>query len=182
MTSSSLTIEPATADMLDEVLAIEQACFSSPWTRKMLAAELSGNPFAHFVVARAVDSGGGQGNIVGYLCFWIVFEELRLMNLAVLAPFRRQGVARRLVCTTIQTGLEQSANRALLEVRASNHEAQALYERLGFRRTAMRARYYVNPDEDAVLMEMAPLELGALCRQQRELREPSDTTTVHGRV
>ncbi|MCC2642126.1 MAG: rimI [Nitrospira sp.] len=163
MYPDSMIIEPANADVLDEVWSIEQACFSEPWTRKMLAAELSGNQFAHFLVAKCPDPPSGDFVIAGYFCFWVVFEELRLMNLAVLAPFRRQGIARRLVCTALQTGLERGANRAMLEVRVSNQEAQALYHRLGFRQTAMRTGYYANPAEDAVLMEMAPLTLTPLC-------------------
>ncbi|MBX3238246.1 MAG: ribosomal protein S18-alanine N-acetyltransferase [Nitrospiraceae bacterium] len=165
MTSTSVLIEPATSALLDEVLAIEQACFSAPWTRKMLAAELSGNPFAQFLVAKCCDPQSGSLVVAGYFCFWIVFEEVRLMNLAVLAPFRRQGLATKLICTALQTGLERGATRAMLEVRVSNHEAQALYHRLGFRQTAKRVRYYVNPEEDAVLMEMAPLQVSVLCRQ-----------------
>ena len=165
MASDSVIITPATVEVLDEVLAIEQACFSAPWTRKMLAAELSGNQFAHFLIAKCPDPRSGAFVIAGYFCYWIVFEELRLMNLAVLAPFRRRGVATRLVCTAIRAGVEHGANRAMLEVRASNQEARALYERLGFRQTATRARYYVNPEEDAVLMDMAPLEVSALCGQ-----------------
>lgn len=165
MASGSVLIEPATAEVLDEVFAIEQACFSAPWTRKMLAAELSGNQFAQFLIAKCPDPGSGHFVIAGYFCFWIVFEEVRLMNLAVLAPFRRQGVARRLVCTALRAGLEHGASRAMLEVRASNQEALTLYHRLGFRQTATRTRYYVNPDEDAVLMEMAPLQLGPLCER-----------------
>ena len=165
MASDSVLIEPATAEVLDEVFAIEQACFSAPWTRKMLAAELSGNQFAQFLIAKCPDPRAGTSVIAGYFCFWIVFEEVRLMNLAVLAPFRRQGVASRLVCTALRAGLERGASRAMLEVRASNQEALTLYHRLGFRQTARRARYYVNPDEDAVLMEMAPLELGPLCER-----------------
>ncbi len=163
MAPVSVIIESATAEVLDEVWAIEQACFSAPWTRKMLAAELSGNQFAHFLIAKCPDPLSGSLSIAGYFCFWTVFEEVRLMNLAVLAPFRRQGVATRLVCTALQAGLERSATRAMLEVRASNHEALTLYHRLGFRQTATRARYYVNPDEDAVLMEMAPLQVNVLC-------------------
>lgn len=62
MTSISVLIEPATADVLDEVLAIEQACFSAPWTRKMLAAELSGNQFANFVIAKCPDPVGILGS------------------------------------------------------------------------------------------------------------------------
>ncbi len=165
MASDSVLIEPATAEVLDEVFAIEQACFSAPWTRKMLAAELSGNQFAQFLIAKCPAPGSGAFVVAGYFCYWIVFEEVRLMNLAVLAPFRRQGVARRLVCTALRAGLERGASRAMLEVRASNQEALTLYHRLGFRQTATRTRYYVNPDEDAVLMEMAPLQLGPLCER-----------------
>ncbi len=165
MTSISVLIEPATADVLDEVLAIEQACFSAPWTRKMLAAELSGNQFANFVIAKCPDPLSGSLAVAGYFCFWVVFEEVRLMNLAVLEPFRRRGVATRLVCTALQAGVERGATRAMLEVRESNCEAQTLYRRLGFRQTAKRSRYYVNPEEDAVLMELAPLQVSEVCRQ-----------------
>ena len=131
----------------------------------MLAAELSGNQFAHFLVAKCPDPLSGSLALAGYFCFWVVFEEVRLMNLAVLSPFRRQGIATKLVCTALQTGMERGATRAMLEVRVSNHEAQTLYHRLGFRQTARRAWYYVNPEEDAVLMEMAPLQVSVLCRQ-----------------
>ena len=88
MASDSVVIVPATAAVLDEVLAIEQACFSAPWSRKMLAAELSGNQFAQFLIAKCPDPRSGALVIAGYFCFWIVFEEVRLMNLAVLPAFR----------------------------------------------------------------------------------------------
>ena len=124
----------------------------------MLEAELNGNPFAHFLVARqegATDASGGA--IVGYLCYWIVFEELRLMNLAVIESMRHRGIARSLVATALQTGMSQSAHRAVLEVRASNRAAQRLYEGFGFSQTAIRPKYYANPVEDAVLMELDPI-------------------------
>jgi ribosomal-protein-alanine N-acetyltransferase len=183
MNQDSLTIEPATADELDEVLAVEQACFSDPWTRKMLAAELSDNPFAHFLLAKCPGPVSGSSVVAGYFCFWIVFEEVRLMNLAVLAPFRRRGIATRLVCRALRMGVDHKANRAMLEVRASNQEALTLYHGLGFQETARRARYYSNPDEDAVLMDMVPLRLGTLCESPSgEPQEPSHRTTDYGRV
>jgi ribosomal-protein-alanine N-acetyltransferase len=116
-----LHILPATAAMLPEIVSLEEACFSAPWTRKMLEAELTGNPFAHFLVALSQDRSGGKANsaILGYHCFWIVFEELRLMNLAVHGTMRRQGVGRALVMEACRQGFEQAATRAILEVRAS---------------------------------------------------------------
>jgi ribosomal-protein-alanine N-acetyltransferase len=98
--------------------------------------------------------------ILGYLCYWIVFEEVRLMNLAVIESMRHRGIARSLVSTALQTGVSQSAHRAVLEVRASNRAAQALYQGFGFSQTAVRPKYYTNPVEDAVLMELDPIVVG----------------------
>ncbi|HXX73766.1 MAG TPA: ribosomal protein S18-alanine N-acetyltransferase [Nitrospiraceae bacterium] len=154
----SFTIEPATLEALSDILHIEEACFSAPWTRKMLEAELTGNRFAHFLLAKQSDMPGTDSTaVVGYLCYWIVFEEVRLMNLAVLSSVRRQGLARTLVIHALQTGVNQGAVRAVLEVRASNIAAQTLYQRLGFHRIATRPSYYTNPSEDAVLMELEPI-------------------------
>ena len=127
----------------------------------MLEGELSGNPFAHFLVARPrrAEEASKQA-ILGYLCYWIVFEEVRLMNLAVIESMRHRGIARSLVSTALQTGVSQSAHRAVLEVRASNRTAQTLYQGFGFSQTAIRPKYYTNPVEDAVLMELDPIFVG----------------------
>ena len=151
-------VEPATVEALQDILQIEEACFSAPWTRKMLEAELSGNPFAHFLLAKVVTPGeAGSVPIVGYVCFWIVFEELRLMNLAVIGSMRRKGIARALVIQALDVGVAQAAMRAILEVRASNHAAHALYRSLGFRDVTTRPTYYINPIEDALLMDLDPI-------------------------
>jgi len=151
-------IEPATVEALPDILKIEEACFSAPWTRRMLEAELSGNPFANFLVAKQIPPGEiGSVSIIGYLCFWVVFEEVRLMNLAVIESMRHKGIAKALVIQALEVGLAQAAIRAVLEVRASNHAAHALYRRLGFRDVTTRPTYYTNPTEDALLMELDPI-------------------------
>ena len=151
-------IEPASVEPLPDIRKIEEACFSAPWTRKLLEAELSGNPFAHFLLAKQPPSGEvGSVSIVGYLCFWVVFEEVRLMNLAVIESMRHKGIARALVTRALEVGLEQAAMCAVLEVRASNHAAHAFYRSLGFRDVTIRPKYYTNPIEDALLMELDPI-------------------------
>jgi ribosomal-protein-alanine N-acetyltransferase len=147
---AGLLIERATAQDLDRILRIEQESFSAPWTRKMFEAELAQNPFGHLYVARWAEPSQGP---VGYVCFWVVFEELRLMTLAVEPSKRRRGIGRALLQQALAMGRAQRATRALLEVRASNTAAVRMYEESGFRRTAVRVRYYANPVEDAVLME-----------------------------
>jgi len=155
--AGQLQFEQAQADDLDRIVAIERAAFTAPWTRGMFEAELHGNPFSRLVVARWAQ-GERKSDIVGYLCVWIVFEELRLMNLAVEAGSRRQGIAKALVAQAMASARAQGADRAVLEVRASNESARRLYEGLGFRHVANRARYYTNPIEDAVLMRRESLE------------------------
>jgi [ribosomal protein S18]-alanine N-acetyltransferase len=155
-------IEPATVEALPDILHIEETCFSAPWTRKMLEAELSGNPFAHFLLAKRATQGEvGSVSIVGYLCFWVVFEEVRLMNLAVIESMRHRGIARALVTQALAVGVAQAAVRAVLEVRASNHAAHALYRNFGFHDVSTRQKYYTNPIEDALLMELDPIVSGS---------------------
>jgi ribosomal-protein-alanine N-acetyltransferase len=150
-------IVSATAGMLSEIVQLEEACFSAPWTRKMLEAELTGNQFAHFRVAVGCEEGKTTESILGYHCFWIVFEELRVMNLAVRATRRRAGIGRALALEAVRVGVGLAATRAMLEVRASNEAAQGLYRTLGFVPVSTRRRYYANPTEDAVIMELVPL-------------------------
>ncbi|WP_447977128.1 ribosomal protein S18-alanine N-acetyltransferase [Candidatus Nitrospira bockiana] len=158
--TESVVIDAARIEDLDELLRIEVASFTAPWSRRMFEAELVRNPFARFLAARKPPGGdaGSTGELQGYICFWIVFDELRMMNLAVTPAARRQGIARRLLSEALEMGRTAGVHRALLEVRASNRAAQNLYEQAGFRRTGARPRYYSNPVEDAVLMELAPIE------------------------
>jgi ribosomal-protein-alanine N-acetyltransferase len=151
--ADGLLMERATARDLDRIVQIERESFSVPWTRKMFEVELDRNPFGHLYVARPAAGRNREGGFVGYVCFWVVFEEFRLMTLAVEPPARRQGFGCALLRHAMALGRAQGATRALLEVRASNEAALKLYEQEGFRRTAVRARYYANPVEDAVLME-----------------------------
>lgn len=153
-----LAIKSADSTHLDQILDIEQEAFSAPWTRVMFEAEVVGNPFSRLFVATPIDDSGASHRIVGYLCYWVVFEELRLLNLAVSPGWRRQGIARRFVQFALHDAQTQGAERALLEVRASNTAAQSLYDGFGFREYGSRAGYYSNPEEDAILMRLEPLE------------------------
>ena len=81
------------------------------------------------------------------------------MNLAVIESMRHKGIAKALVTEALELGQAQAAVRAVLEVRASNHAAHALYRSLGFRNVSTRPKYYSNPTDDALLMELDPIVL-----------------------
>ena len=140
---------------LEEVLAIEKSSFQTPWTRGMFLSELKANPYSYPVLARFP----GQPEIIGYACFWILFEELHLMNLAVHPDHRRRGIGEGLVRWVLNMGQEKGSRIALLEVRISNDPAQRLYEKIGFKKIAVRPGYYRDPKEDALLMILDPLSV-----------------------
>ena len=148
------TFTPLHSRDLDAVLAIERDSFSVPWTREMFEAELLGNPFSRAVGAFGKMEAGPATQLLGYIGYWVVFEELRLMTLAVRWDCRRRGIASHLVRHALQEGMTQGTTRALLEVRACNHVGQQLYQTLGFRQYGRRQSYYTNPEEDAILMQL----------------------------
>ena len=118
-----------------QVAALEKECFSDPWSQRSVASELE-NPLALWLVWEE------DGKVLGYVGSQTVLDETDMMNVAVSAQARRRGIAQALV-EALVIRLKQRGSRCLtLEVRASNAPAIALYEKLGFLRTAEKVRWY----------------------------------------
>ena len=144
----SVTIEPLSSpSQIDDILAIEEASFTSPWTREMYLAELNNTGVSYFYLARM-----DEGDIVGFCSFWRVLDELHINNLAVLPAQRRSHVATELLLRVLADGAQLGARRATLEVRRSNEPARKLYEKFGFVVAGVRQLYYSNPQEDALVL------------------------------
>jgi ribosomal-protein-alanine N-acetyltransferase len=94
-----------------------------------------------------------SGDLLGYALFWHVVDEVQLLNVAVAIPSRRRGIGRALMNDLIGYARANAVARILLEVRAGNAAAIALYERLGFTQFNVRERYYAD-DEDAIEMAL----------------------------
>jgi [ribosomal protein S18]-alanine N-acetyltransferase len=133
-----------TAADLPLVHALECAAQPSPWTLEHFAAELA-NPCAR------IDLCWRRGELAGYLCAWLIAGELQIQNVATAPPFRRQGVAARLLELVLERSRALGLEAAWLEVRAGNAAAIALYERFGFVTVGRRPRYYAD-GEDALVM------------------------------
>lgn len=143
-----ITIELLTsASQIDAVLAIEEASFTSPWTREMYMAELDNHGISYCFLARPAN-----GEPIGFCSFWRVVDELHINNLAVLPAWRRGGVATALLDHVLREGTRLGARRASLEVRRSNEPARQLYERFGFSVAGVRRAYYTKPVEDAIVL------------------------------
>ena len=146
----SLFIEPMRPADLTDVLVIERACFSMPWSRGAFLYEIEQNQVARCWVGRE------DGRIVGYICLWEVADELHITNVAVHPDVRRRGIARALLESVFERGRASRSRLVLLEVRPSNVEALTLYETFGFRVVGRRRGYYYDTGEDALVME-APM-------------------------
>ena len=105
------------------------------WTPKRVAASVR-SPTAIVVVARAA------GRIAGFGIMRYGDDEAHLDLLGVDHDCRRAGLGRRLVEWLEKPALVAGISAVFLEVRGSNHDAQAFYERLGYRKLAQIARYY----------------------------------------
>ena len=132
---------------IDAVLAIEEASFTSPWTKEMYLAEFENRDVSFFYLAKTA-----PGDIVGFCSFWRLLDELHINNLAVLPQYRRTGAATALLSGVLTDGARLGARRATLEVRHSNTPAQQLYERFGFTVAGVRRGYYSKPVEDALVL------------------------------
>ncbi len=128
---------------LPAVISIERRSFPAPWSLAMFVLELS-KPSGVCLAATVGDE------LLGYLVCSRYDRVWHLMNVAVAPERRRRGVASRLVSELIgETGGELPLT---LEVRVSNRDAIAMYERLGFRSAGVRPRYYQDNGEDALIM------------------------------
>lgn len=152
---NGIVIERITADAdLDAVAALEAASFTNPWTRDMLARELERSDVTRVYVLRLPGY-----RVAAFCACWVIHDELHINTIAVDAALRRRGLAARLMEYVMRDASQAGARRATLEVRRSNEAARALYERLGFAITAIRPRYYSQPEEDALILWREHLRL-----------------------
>jgi ribosomal-protein-alanine N-acetyltransferase len=134
---------------LDEVLAIESAIYSHPWTRGNFSDSLRAG-----YDCRTWRLGP---ELVGYFILLAAAGEAHLLNLSVAAPRQRGGQGSALLREALELARRRGARSLFLEVRPSNVAAQALYARFGLRRIAVRRGYYPahSGREDALVYTIA---------------------------
>ena len=119
---------------LEEVMAIEHAIYSHPWTRGNFADSLRAGYDCR--------TWRLEGELVGYFILTAAAGEAHLLNLSIAARHQRSGHGRALLAEAAELARRRGAASLFLEVRPSNLAAQALYLRFGFRRVAIRKGYY----------------------------------------
>ena len=130
---------------LEQIEALEQACFSRPWPIDMLRRQLPSDRHEFLVAVRGEE-------VLGYIGMLHVMDEGYISNVAVKEPARRNDVGSKLVEAMMRRCEALSLLFVTLEVRASNEPAIRLYDSFSFVPVGRRKGYYDAPKEDAVLM------------------------------
>ena len=144
---AGLALRRAGAEDVDRVLEIEKEGFLHPWSRDLVEREL-----VHSWSRLLLAEDGPGGPVVGYIVFWLVHDEVHVLNVASALVARRRGVGRALMVAAEEEGRRHGARLSTLEVRRSNAPAIALYLELGYRQVGVRPNYYAEEREDAIVM------------------------------
>jgi ribosomal-protein-alanine N-acetyltransferase len=130
---------------ITKLAEMERRCFSDPWTEQMLADTLKLPVYHGFLVEE-------QGEILGYASMIVVCEDAEVGNIAVDLPFRGRGLSKVLMDAMHERAKSLGATQCFLEVRVSNAVAISLYEKYGYEKYGVRAKYYAD-GEDAFVMK-----------------------------
>lgn len=138
---------------IDAIVRVENACFSTPWSIDAIKHEICENKLADFMIA--CDE---ENNIIGYIGIWTLLDECQINKIAVMPEKRKIGIGKAILNHVIELTRDMGVKSWYLEVRESNTAAQALYRSAGFSSVGTRKNYYINPVEDAVLMNLEEVD------------------------
>jgi ribosomal-protein-alanine N-acetyltransferase len=133
---------------LDDIMDIERLSFRAPWSRQVFVEELERD----WAFVDVVKPTSGDPHALAFINYWLVRDEVHVLNLATHPDQRRQGHAARLLEHVVQFANRHKCRYVTLEVRRSNHGAIRLYRAYGFRPVGIRPNYYVEDNEDAIVM------------------------------
>jgi ribosomal-protein-alanine N-acetyltransferase len=169
---------------LEQVVAIDQLSFTTPWPAHSYRFELLENEASMQWVAEAQDSettnhvgaepsvlsgvehtdSPQQKTIVGMIVVWLIENEAHIATLAVHPDFRGRGIGKQLLVTALRDCTHKGATLATLEVRQYNEAAISLYRQFKFEIVGRRPHYYQDTKEDAILMTVDGLGQAYLAR------------------
>lgn len=146
-----ISIRPMRQEDIPAVREIDQDSFALPWPESSFDYELNENPGSLTWVAEMVRPDGSK-KVVGMLVIWLIIDEAHIATIATAREYRRKGIARRLLMAGLNQASQMNIDSATLEVRESNTPAIDLYRSLGFEIVGNRPHYYVDNQENALIM------------------------------
>jgi ribosomal-protein-alanine N-acetyltransferase len=150
---AGVTLRPLRWWDVEAVQALDAELFGpTAWTAATFWSELAAGPTRWYVVAE--DDAGG---LAGYAGLLVPGPEADVQTIAVAPAAQGRGVGALLLRALTERAAGSGASSLLLEVRADNAPAIALYAREGFEKISVRRRYYQPGDVDAWIMRRRPL-------------------------
>jgi ribosomal-protein-alanine acetyltransferase len=107
---------------------------------------------------------GDDGRLIGVVVGSVQGDTAEIFRVVVAQDHRRLGVGRSLMVGVLDWACEAGAERVLLEVRADNEDAIALYKSFGFETLSFRADYY-GPGSDAIVLAVSVAIKPGGCQQ-----------------
>jgi ribosomal-protein-alanine N-acetyltransferase len=139
-------IVPMRRRHLRAVMRIEADTHPRPWSLSLFMSEIALRSSRAYYVARV------DGAVVGYVGLMVSADEGHITTIAVDPDWHRRKVGSRLLLVAAREAIRRGAQALTLEVRMSNRGAQEMYRQFGFRPAGVRKNYYVETNEDALIM------------------------------
>ena len=140
-----LTTREIKEEDIEDILEIEEEAFTTPWSEEAFKSEIKNN-LAHYLVVEI------DGRVVGYGGVWLIIDEAHITNIAVLQEYKGKGIGNKILMGLIKYSTKLGIKNMTLEVRESNFVARRLYEKHGFVSYGIRPKYYIDDNEDAIIM------------------------------
>ena len=154
------------------MLRIEAQVYPRPWSLSLFMSELALRSTRVYFVARVA------GTVVGYSGLMLTGDDAHVTTIAVDPEWQRHKIGTRLMLNLAREAVARGAHNLTLEVRVSNASAQELYRQFGFRPAGIRKNYYVETNEDALVMWADEIDTDEYVRRLAIIEEAVPGTTV----
>jgi len=172
-----VTLVPMRRRHLRTVLRIESQVYPRPWTASLFMSELTMRTSRSYYVAKV------GATVIGYSGTMLVGEDAHVTTIAVDPDWQRHKMATRLMINIARDAAERGAKHLTLEVRVSNAGAQEMYRAFGFHPAGIRKGYYIETNEDALVMWADDIDSPEYAQRLTTLegRVPGTTTVERAR-
>ncbi len=157
---------------LRSVLRIENQVYPRPWSLPLFMSELNLRTSRVYYVARV------GGSVVGYAGLMLTGDEAHITTIAVDPMWHQHKIGSRLMMQMAREAADRGARHLTLEVRMSNAPAQAMYHKFGFRPAGVRKNYYVETNEDALVMWADDIDREAYAARLADIAAAIPGTTI----
>ena len=146
-------------DELDKRLATVEAVAAieamiqrqDPWSNQILNELLEQDSIQLMIM-----NNRANDEVIGYCLYQVLFEQAEILRIGTHPDYQRQGIASQIFAKLNEVLETQQVEALLLEVRADNTAAIALYEQQGFMLIHRRKGYYqlgLQSAIDALIMQ-----------------------------